>query len=222
MQKWLTRLGVIVGGAVLSFSLMGIAAADDAALLQKAWSAYNIGHYKEALNFLHPLAQDGNTTAQILIGRCYENGLGVPQNVEEAVKWYKLAAEKNDTQAQVALAYCYELGVGVPKDPKETVDLMRKAANAGNAEAQFNLALYLGKGQYGVKKDHVKSFEWAIKSARQGYAQAERLVGAYYEAGIGIKQDQALSREWYAKAKAKGLERDGSIFKTIKSVTPQK
>ena len=136
--------------------------------------------------------------------------------MEEAVKWYQLAAEQNDSQAQVFLAYCYELGVGIPKDPAQAVALMKKAAQAGNAEAQFNLALYLAKGQYGLEKDPAESFKWASKSAEQGYAQAERLLGAYYEAGIGVEQNQALSQEWYAKAKAKGLERDGNIFKTVK------
>ena len=165
---------------------------------------------------MHPLAQNGNSTAQLLIGRCYENGLGVVQNPEEAVKWYKLAAEQNDAQAQVFLAYCYELGLGVAKDQKQTVELMGKAAEAGNAEAQYNMALYSSKGQYGVTKDYEVSFNWAMKSANQGYGQAELLVGAYYDAGIGVKQNQAKANEWFAKAKAKGFEREGNVFKTVK------
>ncbi|MBO4369166.1 MAG: sel1 repeat family protein, partial [Desulfovibrio sp.] len=90
-----------------------------------------------------------------------------------------------------------------------------KAAEAGVAEAQFNLALYASKGQYGVSKNHEDSFSWAKKAADQGYAQAERFVGACYEYGVGVKQDAESAQLWYAKAKAKGLEKEGNVFKTV-------
>ena len=47
--------------------------------LNEAWVAYNIGQYKKVLQLVQPLASDGNARAQIILGRCYENGLGVPR-----------------------------------------------------------------------------------------------------------------------------------------------
>ncbi|MBO4369113.1 MAG: sel1 repeat family protein, partial [Desulfovibrio sp.] len=88
----------------------------DQATLQKGWEAYNIGHYKETLALLQPLAVNGNATAQVLVGRCFESGLGVEQDLETAVKWYSLAAEQGDPQGLLCLAYCYENGIGVEKD----------------------------------------------------------------------------------------------------------
>ena len=123
----------------------------------KAWEAYNIGHYKEAVAILNPLAVNGDASAQTLLGQCYESGLGVPQNLATAVEWYQLAAEQNYAHAQVLLAYCYQHGLGVSKDGAKTLELMTKAAKAGFAEAEFNLALYYSKGQFGLAKNYQES-----------------------------------------------------------------
>ncbi|MBO4336285.1 MAG: sel1 repeat family protein [Desulfovibrio sp.] len=196
----------------LVFGLAGSALAeDDEAILKKAWLAYNVGHYQETLTLLQPLALNGNAVAQILVGRCYESGLGLAQDLETAAKWYTLAAEQKNSQAQVLLAYCYEHGLGVPKDEGKTHELMLQAAEGGNAEAQFNLALYASKGLYGEQKDPKQSFVWAKKAADQGYAQAERWVGACYEYGVGTTANAQEAEIWYAKARAKGLDKEGIL-----------
>lgn len=183
--------------------------------LDEAWTAYNIGQYKKVLQLVQPLALDGNARAQIILGRCYENGLGVPQDMEMAAKWFRLAAEQNNSEAQILLAYQYELGVGVPKNDAALVDLMTRAANAGNAEALFNLALYHGQGKYGYAKNPVESFRLAKIAADKGYAQAERYVGACYEFGVGVAENKAEAQIWYGKAKAQGLEVEGNVFNFV-------
>ncbi|MCR4667528.1 MAG: sel1 repeat family protein [Desulfovibrio sp.] len=193
----------------------GNLSAADQDTLEKGWQAYNIGHYKETVALLQPLAVNGNATAQVLIGRCYESGLGVEQNLETAAKWYSIAAEQGDPQGILCLAYCYENGVGVNRDEGKTLELMKNAAEKGVPEAQFNLALYASKGRYGVPKNYEESFTWAKRAADQGYAQAERYVGACYEYGVGVEMNVAEAAKWYAKAKAKGLEKEGNVFKTV-------
>lgn len=185
-------------------------------IIQKAWTAYNIGQYKETIRLVQPLAAQGNPRAQVLLGRCYENGLGVQQDMAVAAQWFQLAAEQNDPEAQVLLAYCYEIGAGVPKNPQQVMNLMTRAAESGNAEAQFNLALNYSQGLNGAPKNEKESFGWASKAAAQGYGQAERFLGACYEYGFGVNANPALSAEWYAKAAKKGFQREGSIFTTTK------
>lgn len=186
-------------------------------LLDEAWTAYNIGNYKKTLQIIQPLASEGNPRAQTILGRCYENGLGVEQDAAVAAQWFQLAAEQNYAEAQVLLAYSYEIGAGVPKNPIEVMNLMTRAAEAGNAEAQFNLALNYSQGLYGAPKNEQESFRWAQLSANQGYAQAERFLGACYEYGFGTPADAGLAAEWYAKAEKKGLSRQGSIFNTVRN-----
>ena len=140
----------------------------------------------------------------------------VPQDLAVAAQWYQVAAEQNDSEAQVLLAYCYEVGAGVPKDPRAVVTLMTRAANSGYAEAQVNLALYYSQGLNQTAKDQKESFRWAKLAADQGYAQAERFVGACYEYGIGVQENPAEAAIWYNKAAAQGLARDGNVFNRVR------
>ena len=47
------------------------------------------------------LAEKGNPDHQVFVGEFYESGLGVPQNIDEALKWYALAADQGHKEAQV-------------------------------------------------------------------------------------------------------------------------
>ena len=206
------RAAYLAAGTALAVALScvppSVLAADPAAQLREAVTAYNIGKYRKTLDLAHPLAQNGDTQAQVLIGRCYENGLGVPQDFETAAKWYQLAAENGNAEAQMLIAYACEAGAGVPRDPQAAVRWMERAAGNGSAEAEFALSQRYIAGDV-LPKDHKRAFQWALKAARQGNPQAQRYVGA--------AQDQAAADEWYAKAAAQGLERDGNIFtRTLK------
>lgn len=206
----------------LTFAAQTLAAGESASaanILNEAWTAYNIGNYKKTIELVQPLAGEGNPRAQVLLGRCYENGLGVGQDMAVAAQWFQLAAEQNDAEAQVLLAYCYEIGAGVPKNPQQVMNLMTKAAKAGNAEAQFNLALSYSQGINGAPKNERESFRWASMAASQGYAQAERFLGACYQYGFGVNGNMELANEWYAKAAAQGLSRDGAIFNFTRTYT---
>ena len=75
------------------------------------------------------------------LGLMYKNGQGVPQDYQEAVKWYRLSAEQGVREAQYNLGVMYYQGQGVPQDYKEAVRLYRLSAEQGQAEAQFNLGL---------------------------------------------------------------------------------
>lgn len=192
---------------------------DTAQILNEAWTAYNIGNYKKTIALVQPLAGDGNPRAQVMLGRCYENGLGVNQDMAVAAQWFQMAAEQNNAEAQVLLAYCYEIGAGVPKDPQQVMNLMTRAAQSGNAEAQFNLAMNYSQGINGAPKNEAESFRWASLAANQGYAQAERFLGACYQYGFGCNANMEQANEWYAKAQAQGLSRDGAIFNFTKTYT---
>ena len=50
------------------------------------------------------------------MGVMYENGQGVLQKYETAVKWYKLASEQGYAKAQGNLGTKYAFGLGVPTD----------------------------------------------------------------------------------------------------------
>ena len=62
------------------------------------------------------LAEQGDAKAQHILGRMYVNGVGVTQDVKEAVKWWRLAAEQGHLIGQAALCIMYDKGEGVKQD----------------------------------------------------------------------------------------------------------
>ena len=54
--------------------------------------------------------------AQNNLGLMYYNGQGLPQDYDEAAKWYRLAAEQGNATAQSNLGSMYYSGEGVPQD----------------------------------------------------------------------------------------------------------
>jgi hypothetical protein len=57
------------------------------------------GDYAGALEILRPLAQGGNTRAQIRLAEMYASGQGVSRNYNQAYIWYSLAARGGSTTA---------------------------------------------------------------------------------------------------------------------------
>jgi len=57
----------------------------------------------EATKYYKLSAEQGNLRGQYHIGYCYENGLGVSKDLNEARRWYNLAAEQGDSDAKKGL-----------------------------------------------------------------------------------------------------------------------
>jgi TPR repeat protein len=61
----------------------------------------------------------------------YDNGHGVTEDDEEAVRWYRLTAEQGEARAQSNLGLMYGTGEGVLQDDVEAVRWFRLAAVLG-------------------------------------------------------------------------------------------
>ena len=59
----------------------------------------------------------------------------------------------------------------------------------------------------GAPRDDAKSFVWYERAAKNGYAVAQRMLGKYYEKGVGTERNPELARQWYEKAAAQGDEK---------------
>ena len=89
---------------------------------------------------LRRAAERGEPEAQYRLGCLYANGGGLPQDMQEAVKWYQRAAEQGNAEAQNNLGWIYESGLGVPPDTAAAIGWYRKAAAQGKASANAHLA----------------------------------------------------------------------------------
>jgi hypothetical protein len=79
-------------------------------------ASYSQGNFAKAYKELKPLADDGEPTAQYMLGEMFRMGQGVKKDEPAAVKWYKKAAEGGSPEGQYALGMCYATGVGTEVD----------------------------------------------------------------------------------------------------------
>ena len=130
----------------------------------------------------------------------YANGIGVPEDDKEAVKWYRKAAEQGLVGAQYNLGQMYYKGEGAPKDFKEAVKWYRKAAEQGGVYAQVSLGYMYVNGE-GVPEDLVTAYAWWNIAAANGNARAKRIkpLLANKMTTDQIAEGQKLSREMLKK-----------------------
>jgi TPR repeat protein len=178
----------------------------------------------KAVEWYRKSAEQGNAHAQNSLGDRYHYGdKGVAFDYVQAVEWYCKSAEQGNAQGQYNLGRMYEYGMGVAKDETRAVEWYRKADAQGYKEAKaaldklqpkptptpskpaqdpeelYKLGLKYSEGD-GVPKDKAKAFEYFLKSAERGNADAQFRVYLYYDIGLGpIKKDKATGEMWLRK-----------------------
>ena len=86
-------------------------------------------------------AEAGDAKAQYDLCMMYGEGLGVPQNDEESVKWLRKAADQGNADAQntIGAFYAFDMMPGFEQDPKEALKWLRKAIAQGHEIAPVHL-----------------------------------------------------------------------------------
>ncbi len=167
----------------------------------KGVAAFQAGDYSAALKNWLPLAEAEDVEAQRNIGVMYQQGLGVPQNNVEAVKWYRRAAENGHPRAQQNLGVMYEDGTGVLQDHREAIAWYSASAEQGNIIAKLNLGVLYERGTPDVPRDVVRTHMWYNLAAAQGHADAGQLRDDIAETMTPeqVAEAQRLAQEWQAK-----------------------
>src|SRR5262249_15793688 len=133
----------------------------------------------------------------------FAEGKGVPQNLEEAAKWYDRAAQAGIIPATFRLGTLYEKGMGVKKDTDLARRYYLQAAERGNAKAMHNLPVLDADG--GSQGPSYKSAaQWFRRAADRGVADSQFNLGILYARGIGVEQNLAESFKWFTLAAAQG------------------
>ena len=100
---------------------------------KKGLTAYKSGDYATAQREWKPLAEQGNTSAQVNLGIIFHLH---KKDYKTAMKWYRLAAKQGVANAEANLGDMYRKGQGVPQDYKTAVKWYRLAAQHGDKNAQ--------------------------------------------------------------------------------------
>ena len=182
---------------LLTLVLAVMCAAPVWAGFEEGLAAYARGYYTTTVKEWRPLAEQGDPTAQHHLAWLYLIGRGVPQDDEEAVRWFRKAAEQGDSDAQTNLGSLYLLGDRVPEDYPEALKWLRAAAAQVNPTAQTKLGIMCESG-HGVPQDRVQAHMWFSLAAAEGseLADAFRDALAKEMTPVKIGEAQCLARAW--------------------------
>lgn len=89
----------------------------------------------EGITMARKAAAQNDAVGHYLLGRCYQQGIGVERDYAEAKIWYEKGALGGSRQAQTMLADLYERGLGVAADPQAAAR-WRTIANTPRARKQ--------------------------------------------------------------------------------------
>jgi len=169
-----------------------------------AYGAFQRGFYLTAAKLAEPLANLGDPAAQTLLGEIYSRGLGVPQDLTQAARWYEAAASAGSAEAQFRYAMILLDGTAVSQDVAKARDLMKAAADHGLPLAQYNYGqMLIEASPAGGFKDAFAYFE---KAANAGVADAQYAMAQLYASGLGVTADEEKARGWLRAAAVNGLD----------------
>ncbi len=157
---------------------------------------------------LREAAADGDSLALFEVGARYTDGRGVPVDLSEAAKWYRLSAERGFAPAQYRIANFYEKGTGVERDVEKAMTWYQKAAEQGNASAMHNLAVLYAMGSDGVS-DYDSAGDWFTRAADLGVKDSQFNLAILHARGTGVEQNLEDSYKWFAIA-AKSGDKDAT------------
>ena len=120
--------------ALLAAGLLSGAAA--AGPYEEAIQALDQGDLTASERLLREAADQGNVTAQTLLGGMYSSGyLQIRRDPAEAVRYYRMAAGRSDREAQYRLALALQSGTGTRPNLVEAYMWYSLAAAAGHPRA---------------------------------------------------------------------------------------
>lgn len=126
------------------------------------------------LELVRLASERGDGTAAVVLGSCFDHGVGYPQNVEKAADMYERSANFGDAWGKYNYAMSYLRGRGRKKDPHRALVLMRESYEGNFPAAAKGLGIFYEEGK-AVQKDL-------------------DLAASFYQEGIDAGNAEALYR----------------------------
>lgn len=155
-------------------------------------------------------AKNGSIKAMCVVAKCYYDGEGVDKSFEKSLEWYILPAEKGDKFAQYQIGFMYYGGLGVDKNYEIALKWFTLALEQGYWFAEFYLGCIYYYGDYSVKKDIKKAYEYFLSGADRKITLCLNTLGNLYFKGVGnvIQQNYDKSAYYYQSS----IENSSSQF----------
>ena len=158
------RRYLVTGLAIVSLILSAAVAAGS---YEDGRKAYDAGDFEKAMAVWAPAAESGDADSQYGMGLLYADGIVVPMDDIEALKWFGLAADQGHGEAQYKLGVMHANGWGVPMSEAEAMQWYLRAAGKGVTAAQVSIGTMYQNG-FSVEKDEVEALKWFSVAVKLG------------------------------------------------------
>ena len=148
---------------------------------------------EEEIERTKKLIDKGNAYAHNFLAYQYHRGeMGLPQDQQQAFKFYFKAGELGCTEAYYNLGASYQNGNGVELDMEKAKHYYELAAMGGDVDARFNLGRI--EGQAGNMDRAMKYF---ISAARAGHEKSLEGVKHGFKVGLVTKDEYETTLRAY-------------------------
>lgn len=168
----------------------------------------------EAVRLYRLAGERGDVQAQLRLGNLYHEGQGVPVDLAEAARWYRLAlpqvqarAGRGDPEAQEWLGDLYRQGRGVQQSGDLALLWYLRAAEQGRASSYLRLARMFERGEAGIAADPLEALRYYELAGSRDNAGALFEVGKKYADGDRVPKDQVRAVGYFERASALGDHR---------------
>jgi len=149
-------------------------------------------------------AQQGDITAQRLLGIYYLTDRHGGKDQKQAVYWFGRAADQGDAKAQYDLAIILQFDTPeTPQDLPRALTLLEKSSAQGYSPAQCELGTKYLEGVL-TPRDPAKAKALLLLAAAQGHPNAQAQLGVMTQLGLDIAPSDVEAEQWYLKAAQQG------------------
>ena len=165
------------------------------ARIDEGWSLP--GSDDEARGCLEDLALGGDADACLLLGLMLENGIGIPESLQDALGWYQRAADAGDAlSAERAGEACFRLGLSQGAEGERA--FWETGSRYGNVDCVRGLG-WLCESE-GTEKSLAEAVRLYMRGVTLGDSKSVRCIGNLYERGLGLPQSYEKAAEWYGRS----------------------
>ena len=146
-------------------------------------------------------AEGGDSSAQYLVGKLYQDGpVLIPDGVE-ARYWFDQSARQGHVSAQYGLGKLLLSDDPEVRDTELAIQWLEYATHHGSDLAAYRLGKEYLKGEI-VERNTTKAVEYLTQSAEAGNQYAQYALGKLYL----DKQDREQAHYWFTQSAAQGNE----------------
>jgi len=137
--------------------------------------------------------------ASSALAELYQNGVGVPKDLNQAQRLYVRAGNAGIADGFDEAGAIF--AQGNPPNYAEAKSLFERAVQGGSADGYADLGTLYNKG-LGVNKDAAMALRLFNEAARRGNPEGMFRVGFSYLDGIGVQKDAITACQWFMRAAA--------------------